>query len=332
MRRLLLQPTRPRALAAIPGRALRQWEPDASEQLVLDATGGLIVGRHGRMKLGRLVLTNRRLLLLAATGIREQVLLEKIQDLGIERLYYLLRNRDTVVLTCHQAQDGAPGFRRIVVCVDQAERWRNKIFELTKLELTAADVELVAAELSGPSAVVLRYVWQHEHARIDELMQACDAACHMDVLLRIRKEINPTAERLTGYPVLVFKVSGRQGTGSSEVPLSWWISGKASGRRDDGALLVDVFDEGDCLEVVVDGLGIGPEDIRLNLAGDKLTLLISAGRLYRHEIALPCRVVLENAHTRLHNGILVATLDKAAAGQRGHGHREQEPAAPAFAP
>jgi HSP20 family molecular chaperone IbpA len=207
-----------------------------------------------------------------------------------------------------------PGKKTVYVIVDKAEAWRKKIFELTKLELTATDVELVAAELTPASAALLRHVWRRERACITELAEVYEAPSDMDVLIRIREEINPVAEELTGYPILVFRVSARAEGGAGElVPFSWWINGRASGKRHAGPLF-DVFDEADHLDLVIDFLGAGLEDIRLNLAGDRVTLLLQAGsRLDRIEIPLPCRVVNEDPHTRLQNGILVVKLKKAAA-------------------
>ena len=308
-----------RRLGAIPGRPIRlpptltPLELEPGEETVLDGTGALISGRHGRPRLGRLLLTTRRLLLVAATGVKQEIPLDQIEDLAIERRYFLLRMRDTVVLTRKAATDGSPPPGRVLVLVDRAERWRKTIFELTKLELTASDVAMVAVELDPPSRVILEHVWIHEFARVEELARLYDAPSQMDVLLRIRKEINPVAERLTGYPILVFKASGRTRGGLGEVvPFAWWITGRAYGNPDT-EYVIDVFDEGGHLDVVVDFLGVRSEDIRLNLTGDQVTLLIDAGRLVRREIPLPCRVVLDDSTTRLHNGILVAKLKKAPA-------------------
>jgi len=68
-------------------------------------------------------------------------------------------------------------------------------------------IERISRELDEESKMILWYLWENRHARIDELADLTLASTHMDVLFKIREIINPAAERLTGGPILSFERS-----------------------------------------------------------------------------------------------------------------------------
>ncbi|MBI4507679.1 MAG: Hsp20/alpha crystallin family protein [Chloroflexi bacterium] len=75
--------------------------------------------------------------------------------------------------------------------------------------------------------------------------------------------------------------------------------------------LVDVFDEGDHVVVVVELPGVAKEDIRIEVRGDVLALSAEgAVRKYAKEVVLPAEVAAQSLRQTLQNGILEVRLRK----------------------
>jgi len=69
----------------------------------------------------------------------------------------------------------------------------------------------------------------------------------MDILLKIREIINPTAEKIIGYPILSFESSKVDWETGEKVTFSWWLAGQP--HKDKKEPLLDIFDEDDDLVV-----------------------------------------------------------------------------------
>ncbi|MGA9521337.1 MAG: Hsp20/alpha crystallin family protein [Myxococcaceae bacterium] len=73
--------------------------------------------------------------------------------------------------------------------------------------------------------------------------------------------------------------------------------------------LVDVFEEGPDVLVVAELPGMDTADLKLDLAGDVLTLHAERGQLkYHKEVLLPKRFSREQMHTSCRNGVLEIRL------------------------
>jgi HSP20 family protein len=69
--------------------------------------------------------------------------------------------------------------------------------------------------------------------------------------------------------------------------------------------LVDIFEEADYVLVLAEMPGVGDEDIKVDLAGDILTLQAAKGsKKYHKEIVLPREFAAENMERSCRNGIL----------------------------
>ena len=136
----------------------------------------------------------------------------------------------------------------------------------------------------------------------------------MDVLLRIKGVINPTAEKVIGSPMLVFERSRVDDETGEMVLFSWWlITQMVIKETDKKATRVDIFDEEDRIDLVADlsGLGIREEDITLRIVGDRVVLSAKAGdEKYYEEIALPSEVNTDEFMRACHNNILALSLQK----------------------
>lgn len=165
----------------------------------------------------------------------------------------------------------------------------------------------IAQGLDPDSEELLWYLWQKRHARIDELARTIRARTHMDVLIKIREIINPRAEKVMGNPILSFEKSRIDYETGEKILFSWWLMGRERPHKKEA--LLDLFDEGDHLNIVMELLGVKEEDIGLKVEKDRLLISIpSMG--YQEEIRLPVSVTPENLSKRYNNGILQIKLSK----------------------
>jgi len=75
--------------------------------------------------------------------------------------------------------------------------------------------------------------------------------------------------------------------------------------------LVDVFDEGDMVSIVVELPGVEEKDIQTEVSGDTLKLTTATkGRTYAKEIELPCAVDEDKLESFYKNGVLEIRLPK----------------------
>jgi HSP20 family protein len=76
--------------------------------------------------------------------------------------------------------------------------------------------------------------------------------------------------------------------------------------------LADVIEHDKTVSITMEIPGVQKEDVHLDVAPDKVTLRVDAGRKYFKEIALPCRVVPKSADATFNNGVLDLTIEREA--------------------
>jgi HSP20 family molecular chaperone IbpA len=191
---------------------------------------------------------------------------------------------------------------------------RKKLFEMALLEIDQETIDTVMQELDPQSREIVSYLWENRHATIDELAELIAAPTHMDVLLRIKEFINPTAERIAGSPLLAFQRSRADPLTGEKALFSWWVIAPARAAEGAGTrLLVDVFDEGDRINVVTELAGVREEDIVLKVAKDRLTLSAQGSEeVYHEEIVLPAEVRIDTMTRTCTNNVLAVSLEKLA--------------------
>lgn len=74
--------------------------------------------------------------------------------------------------------------------------------------------------------------------------------------------------------------------------------------------LTDVFDEKNCILVIVELPGVQEKDIKLHIKGDILSLETVGDRKYAKEILLPAKSDFESREVNFKNGILEIKLKK----------------------
>ena len=213
--------------------------------------------------------------------------------------------------------------------------WK-KLYEMTQLCVDEETLTTLAAKLDPPAAHLLWHVWHNGYANLEELVQLLGSDSHSEVLLKIKGEINPTAEQLLGSPILDFRKRATDTVTGKTVLFSWWIAGRKKEKGVRNLLCaapsgpfrqkvpdtffsgpIDLFDEDDHVDVVVELPGARPEDIRASveclneegLRDTRLVLRAAVGGQEIHEqIPLPGAIQPDAVHWKLNNGVLHVRL------------------------
>jgi len=172
-------------------------------------------------------------------------------------------------------------------------------------------VAKVAQALDPASAQIVWYLWENRHAKIEELRRVLGESSHMKVLIRIREVINPTADKILGMPLLVFERARIDHTSGERILYSWWLSGDAERRPVEGERLVDIFDEGDHILVIVELVGFEEKGIQLAVEDETLVVKAEApGRSVHEEIPLSPQVDGQRFRARYHNNMLQVRFER----------------------
>ena len=319
------------------GNKATGWEPalNEGEQVLAQQQGAYLAGRAWRF--GRLYLTNDRLLFCQPRKLTLEVPLSHVTKLAHSQRAFVLATKTCLDLS-YQKEDGGRTQEATVITAD-LEAWTQRLAEvLTGLgvdfegpeepaddddaqgetsddrdidairQIALEDLEQVAVNLDPASAELIWYLWEHGHARIEELRQVVGAPSHMHVLTRIRETINPAARRLLGQQLLVFEPRRVDAWTGEVVPFSWWLCKGAERRPAREENRVDIFDEGDHIEVIMELDGVEEEDIQVESKRKRL-LVIVGGRLWQ-EVALPDAVNGRAISSRYHNNVLQVQVKK----------------------
>lgn len=168
--------------------------------------------------------------------------------------------------------------------------------------------------LDPKSSEVIWYLWHNKHARIDELAKLSGTSTHMMTLYRIRKHINPTAQKILGKPILVFKKIEADPLSGEIIPFSWWLAVELPepGLEElSKEPLIDIFDEEDHVNIVVELLGVEEEAIQIGVEEHLLTISVDNpdGQLLK-TISLPPEVDTRRLYKAYNNGVLKIKLMK----------------------
>ena len=173
------------------------------------------------------------------------------------------------------------------------------------------DLKRVVEALDPASAQIVWYLWENRHAKIEELRRVLGESSHMNVLVRIREVINPTARKILGKPLLVFERARIDHTSGERILYSWWLSGDAERRPVEGERLVDIFDEGDHILVIVELVGFEEKGVQLAVEDETLVVKAEAlGRSVHEEIPLSPQVDGQRFRARYHNNMLQVRFEK----------------------
>ena len=281
------------------------------EQIILHSQGGYKDNPRSAWKLGQFHLTSDRLVFSVPTGILFQVALTDIESIDVEQARFALGREKDVIAIGYQRPTAPRAWKAWIIMRD-LDLWRKRLFEMALLEIDQETVYRVMQELDWQGRGIVSHLWEARHATIDELAELIGAPTHMDVLLKIREVINPTAERISGSPLLAFRRSRVDPLTGEKVPFSWWVIRPPRAEEEARTgLLVDVFDEGDRIDVVAELTGVREEDLVLTVARDRLTLSAQGPEeRYHEEVVLPAEVRVDTLTKTYTNNVLALSLEK----------------------
>ena len=274
------------------------------DEVILKEKGGYLTPGQSRWRPGTLLLTPKKLTFFTSKlGLLWETALSSIKDLRIEKRVYGVSQSDTICVVYESFGELSKAW----IIALNLETWRKEIYQRVLLKVDRETLDKMVTELDADSKEILWFLYEHRHARIDTLAQLIEAPTHMDILLKIREIINPTAEKMIGYPILSFESSKVDRETGEKVLFSWWLAGQPHKEREDP--LLDIFDEDAELIVYLELLGIKEDKLRLSVMNN--TLIINAGKDYHKEIPLPVVVKAKSFTKRYKNNILEVRLKKA---------------------
>ena len=283
----------------------------ADERILLSSSGAYRQHVHSGWRPGHLCLTNKRLLFSLGTQGVWDILLRDVRDVGVERQRYVLGVRKDVIAVTYQ-DTASPSVSVAYVVVRDLETWRSRLYELVSPELDEDTIEAVQGKLSPQGRAIVEYLWEFGHATSSELTALLGAPSPMDVLLEIRDRINPTARKIIGSPLLVAERAKVDESTGEEVLFSWWlVRRKREDEEGSWEPLVDIFDEGDHVSILMELVGVREKEILLGVSQQGVVVSAQGeGREYREEIPLPPGVSTERFSKTYGNNFLVLRLEK----------------------
>ncbi|MBU4484565.1 Hsp20/alpha crystallin family protein [bacterium] len=274
-----------------------------NEKVILKSKGGLNDGSQSRWRMGEICLTNERLLFLQPFGITCEIALSSMDEVGVEKKDYAFGQKNALFLKYKHNNEGNDKHGTIWVVTPELDRWKEKLCGWMLIQVTEEDLGKVCEKLDPDSERIVWHFWEVSHARIDELATLIGASAHMDVLIKIRNEINKVASEILGYPLLTFDVSKKDPETEKDVTYSWWLIGRG-GRTISKETFCDVFDEGKQLVVVVELLGVDDKDLDLQIDQKRIRINNSSNGNCEKEVFLPVEIVVDKIQQRFNNGIL----------------------------
>ena len=289
---------------------------DPDERIILKQQGGYIDNSRYGWKMGRLFLTTKRLVFCdPAGGTVFQTLLSQIRGVGVKRKRTGLGTKPTL----YMEYAGIKSERLIKAwfLLNDLETWKREIHSMTLMEISDEEIGRIVERLDPPSKKIFEYLRLQGHARIDELAELISAPNHMDVLMKIKRNINPTAEWITGNPVLEFVKSKTDELTGERVMFSWWFCGYLMNKEKRKEPLLDIFDEKDSFTVIMETSGVEKDDAVFSVDKDKLILFSSlVDDKYKAEISLPPKVNRKSFTKRYNNNILELKFKKMKGGEK----------------
>jgi len=175
----------------------------------------------------------------------------------------------------------------------------------------AEDILGVARALPLQAADLLTYLWERGHATVDELVEVTGLSSHMEVIVLLKKEVNPALEKTQGKPLVEFISSRQEPVTGETVRNSWWLSGRGPIEELPRPGSIDVFDEGSHARVVIEPVSVTGDELNVGLEGDRLVVSFSGGNGGGRNIPLPPEFSWGDVSYSLNNGVLDINVGKA---------------------
>lgn len=292
----------------VPENAKPEFQP--GEEIILEEQGGYREAHRTGWRPVQCFLTNRRLIFYLRPSIRLEIPVENIKELGDERHYYAMKTRDALRIS-YEHTNASKSRMKALLITNQTHVWKKKIHQICFLKVDFTAIQKIATQLDADGRDILWYLWEKGHARINHLAELVQAPNHMYVLMVIRETINPIAEKELGCAILSFEKEKTDPETGEIITFSWWLIGKKDRFLPNDERLVDIFDEGERIRVIMEVKGVVPEDLKLDFHGDRVTVRchkISAS--LRVELPLEAKVSPRDYQLQIRNNLLEMRFNK----------------------
>jgi len=279
------------------------------EEIFLEAQGGYRESHRTGWRPVQSFLTSQRLIFYIRPRIRFEVPIEDIRKLDTQKHYYAMKTRDTLCISYDEREGSRGG--KVLFVTNHTPLWKEKLQQLCFLKLDHETIQRIADQLDSDGREILWYLWENDHARINRLADVIKAWHHMDVLLVIKETINPIAEKILGCPILSFERKRIDSETGEIITFSWWLIGKKEKFLPNEERLVDIFDEGEEIRVIMDVRGVETGDLKLDFDKDRVTVRChKIGASLRENLDLPHEVSPEGYDMCIRNNFLEIKLSK----------------------
>jgi len=300
------------------------------EESVLETQGGYKERHRRGWQPVQIFLTNQRLICYLRPQIKFQIALGRIQKLTDERHYYVLKARDALCIA-YDAVEGSRG-GRVLLITNRISEWKEKIQHLCFLKIDLETIQRIADQLDADGREIVWRLWECRHARINQLADLIQAPDHLHVLSLITETINPISQKILGCPILSFEKKRVDPESGETVTFSWWMIGQKASLLPSEDRLVDIFEEGETIRIIMEVRGVDPSDLKLDFNGDQVLVRChKLGASLRVKLDLPHAVTAHDYRMSIKNGFLEMRLKKVQSpmttewqlndGQRPNDHR-----------
>lgn len=292
----------------IPDNARPAFLP--GEAVILEEQGGYRETHRTGWRPSQCFLTNKRFIVYLRPSIRMEIPLENIKELGLERHYYAMKTRDALRII-YQRASTSKNLGKVLLITNRTHEWKKKIHHICFLKVDRETVRRIAAQLDDDGGDILWYLWENGHARINRLAELIRTPNHMHVLMVIRETINPVAEKELGCAILSFEKRKVDPETGEIITFSWWLVGRKDRFLPNHERLVDIFDEGERIRVIMEVKGVVPEDLKLDFRGDRVTVRChKLGASLRTELPLEAKVRPGDYRLQIRNNFLEIRFNK----------------------
>ena len=284
----------------------------SGEEVILQDKGAYKDTFRSGWKIADCFLTNQRIVINHGSNVPFGIPLSDITQLRVEKLHYVIKNKETISLSYKNSKDSKK--YKIWLVVKDLENWKKRIYQISLLKLDLDTVKKIAVSLDPDGRDILWFLWENRHARIDRLAELINAPSHMHVLLNIKETINPIAEKVVGCPVLSFERSKMDTETGENILFSWWLSGGLGELENKNQGLIDIFDEGSYFQVIMEVRNVEKSDLSVEVHGAEL--IVKSGKTeseWTKTFHLPAEANYNNHRIRLRNNLLEIRLLKTGA-------------------
>jgi len=281
----------------------------SGENVVLETQGGYKERHRRGWQPVQIFLTSQRLICYLRPQIKFQIALGRIRKLTDERHYYVLKTRDALCIA-YDAVEGSRG-GRVLLITNRISEWKEKIQQLCFLKIDLETIQRITDQLDADGKDILWHLWEYGHARINRLADLIHAPDHLHVLSLITETINPISQKMLGCPILSFERKRVDPESGETVTFSWWLIGQKAPLLPSEERLVDIFEEGETIRVIMEVRGVDPSDLKLDFNGDQVLVRChKLGASLRVKLDLPHEVTPHDSMVHIRNGFLEMRLKK----------------------